>query len=291
MTRGPVRGPFPFSPEAESKIDAMRTRGATGRRRFSPRPRRGAACALVSGGLDSAVLVRDLLRGHPEVQPLYVRAGMRWEKAEIAALKTFLRALRAGHRLRPLAVIDVPMADLYGRHWSTGGGEPPGYRAASDSVYLPGRNLALLAKAATFCALRGIPVLATGVLGSNPFPDATPAFFRALRRALALGLDAPIRIVIPYRSLSKEEVIRRGRGLPLHLTLSCARPRGGRHCGVCTKCAERVRAFRRAGVADRTRYAAGPGAAGSASTARSRGSPATRDRTTRVAPKKATSVR
>jgi 7-cyano-7-deazaguanine synthase len=237
------------------------------------------------------VLVRDLLRRHLEVQPLYVRAGMRWETAEIAALKAFLRALRSPRRLRPLAVIDVPMSDLYGRHWSTGGGDVPGYRAANESIYLPGRNLALLSKAATFCVLRGIPVLAIGVLGSNPFPDATPGFFRAIRRALSLGLDSPIRIVMPYRSLSKEEVIRRGRDLPLQLTLSCARPTGGRHCGVCTKCAERARAFRRAGIRDPTRYAAGPGAAGPASTATSRGAPATRARTTRVAPKKATSVR
>src|SRR5262245_2827470 len=114
----------------------MRTRAVAERRRFSPRPRRGAACALVSGGLDSAVLVRDLLRRHLEVQPLYVRAGMRWETAEIAALKAFLRALHARRRLRRLVVIDVPMSDLYGRHWSTGGGVVPGYRAANDSVYL-----------------------------------------------------------------------------------------------------------------------------------------------------------
>jgi len=38
------------------------------------------------------------------------------------------------------------------------------------------------------------------------------------------------------------------------LTLSCTRPRGLRHCGGCTKCAERQHAFAAAGVPDPTRY-------------------------------------
>jgi len=240
-------------------------------------------------GLDSAVLLRDLLRRGLSVQPLYVRSGLRWEKDEIAMLRKFLRALRS-KRLRSLAVIDVPMADLYGRHWSTGGRGTPGFRAGDESVYLPGRNIALLSKAATFCAMRGIPTLALGVLNLNPFPDGTPEFFRVL--------GEPWASVSTHRSgsrllsrLAKDKVIRRGRDLPLDLTLSCSRPKNGRHCGLCAKCAERLHAFRRAGVRDRTRYAAGPGAVGSAPAATSRGSPAKLARTTRVAPKKATRVR
>jgi 7-cyano-7-deazaguanine synthase len=253
-----------------------------------PRPR--TVCALVSGGLDSAVLLHDLLRRGLSVQPLYVRAGLIWEKNEISALRRLLGALRS-RRLLALVVVDVPMADLYGRHWSTGRRPAPGYFTPDERVYMPGRNLALMSKAATFCALRGIPSLASGILDGNPFPDATPRFFRALERALSLGLDAPIRIRTPFRSLSKAAVIRRGRGLPLDLTLSCARPRRGRHCGRCSKCRERVHAFRDAGVRDPTRYAAGPGVEESASVAMAGESVAARARTTRVAPEKATRVR
>jgi 7-cyano-7-deazaguanine synthase len=55
--------------------------------------------------------------------------------------------------------------------------------------------------------------------------------------------------------LHKEDVVRRGRDLPLELTLSCAAPTSeGTHCGACNKCRERVEAFRAAGVEDRTRY-------------------------------------
>jgi 7-cyano-7-deazaguanine synthase len=279
-----------LSARSTDGLSAMTRRRGARTHRFSPRTRHGSVCALVSGGLDSAVLLRQLLRRGLAVQPLYVRSGLRWEKDEIACLRKFLRALRS-KRLRSLAIIDVQMADLYGRHWSTGGQGMPGFRAGDASVYLPGRNIALLSKAATFCAMRGIPTLAIGVLNLNPFPDGRPEFFRDFGRALGLGLGAPIRIETPYRALAKDEVIRRGRDLPLDLTLSCARPKRGRHCGVCVKCAERLHAFRRAGVRDPTRYDAGPGAAGSAPGSIARGSPAKRDRTTRVAPKKATRVR
>ena len=242
----------------------------------------------MSGGLDSAVLLRDSLRSYRHVQPLYVRAGMRWEGVEVGYLRRFLRSLRS-RSLGALAVIDMPMADLYGDHWSTGGRRPPGFRASDASVYLPGRNIALFSKAATFCALRRIPVLVSGILSANPFPDGAPAFLRAMERALARGLGTALRIRTPYRGLNQERVIRRGRDLPLRLTYSCINPRrDGRHCGDCCKCAERLKAFRRAGVPDPTDYAGGPGAGARGS---ARGSPGARSSTTRVAPNRATSSR
>jgi 7-cyano-7-deazaguanine synthase len=55
--------------------------------------------------------------------------------------------------------------------------------------------------------------------------------------------------------LTKTDIIRRGRHLPLGLTFSCIAPVSRRHCGRCNKCAERRRAFVAAGIADPTDYA------------------------------------
>jgi 7-cyano-7-deazaguanine synthase len=58
--------------------------------------------------------------------------------------------------------------------------------------------------------------------------------------------------------LTKAEVVRRGAGMALELTVSCARPHGNLHCGACTKCAERVDGFLEAGLPDPTHYARKP---------------------------------
>lgn len=212
-----------------------------------------AICVLTSGGLDSAVLTAEVLPQYARVFPVYIRSGLRWEEVELYWLQQFLHRLRDG-RLQPLTVMGLPVDDVYGRHWSVTGDGVPGCEAAWDSVYLPGRNVLLLAKAAIFCALHGVSAIALGVLEGNPFPDATPTFLSFMERALSQGLAHRLTILVPYRELSKPEIIRRGRHLPLELTFSCIAPVGRRHCGRCSKCAERRQAFTQAGVTDPTLY-------------------------------------
>src|ERR1051326_321915 len=111
-----------------------------------------SVCILVSGGLDSDVLLAEASALHQKVWPLYIRQGLAWENVELYWLKKFLRAIR-NPRLKPLQILSVPMGDLYGGHWSTGRGLPPGARSADKAVYLPGRNLALSVKAAVFASM------------------------------------------------------------------------------------------------------------------------------------------
>jgi 7-cyano-7-deazaguanine synthase len=211
---------------------------------------------LVSGGLDSAVLVGELARQYGRVYPLYIRQGLAWESVELYWLRRFLKAVQ-GPALEPLRVLALPMDDLYGRHWSVGAAHRPvpGARSDDRAVYLPGRNLVLLVKAGVFCALHKVSNIALGSLGHNPFPDASPGFFRLWAKTLQKGLRAKLVIRTPYRSLSKADVIRRGRGVPLELSFSCLAPVGKKHCGRCNKCAERRRAFLQTGVRDKTVYA------------------------------------
>jgi len=210
---------------------------------------------LVSGGLDSAVLLALTARTADRAVPIFVRAGHVWEDAERAALDRFVTAV-AGARLDPVHELALPMADVYGADWSMTGRDTPGWDAPWDAVELRGRNLVLLAKTLVLAAISGWPVVALGSLADNPFPDATPEFFASLARVASAGLRAPLEIVVPFRGLTKAEVVRRGRDLPLELTLSCARPTpAGLHCGTCSKCRERIEAFAAAGVPDRTPYA------------------------------------
>jgi 7-cyano-7-deazaguanine synthase len=226
-------------------------------REFRIAPIRSRVAVLSSGGLDSSVLLGDLARRRRRVYPVYIRAGLRWERSEIRVLRRFLASL-AGAKIAPLTILTLPMTDVAPNHWTVTGKRVPGYRASLESNYIVGRNLSLLVKAAIFCAHNRIGEIAMAPLGSNPFPDARPEFFRAVERAVLLGVGIRLRVTTPFAGMSKAAVIRRGRGLRLELTMSCANPRGTLHCGACTKCAERIEGFAAARVADPTRYALAP---------------------------------
>ena len=216
---------------------------------------RSPVAVLCSGGLDSAVLLVDLARSTGRAVPLFVRAGHPWEDAERRALECFLDAVGES-RVAPPRDLALPMADVYGEHWSMSGRGGPVWAAPDEAVELRGRNLVLLSKALVAAAIEGWPTVALGSLAGNPFPDATHHFFAGIAAVASEALRAPLAVVAPYRELSKADVIRRGADLPLELTLSCLRPTpDGQHCGDCNKCRERVEAFAAAHVPDRTRYA------------------------------------
>jgi len=215
---------------------------------------------LVSGGIDSAVLSVDLTRHYSRVHPIYVRFGLRWETAELQGLRAFLHEV-ANPTLAPLVILDEPVSEVYGDHWSVRGSSVPNDESPDEAVYLPGRNLLLVTKAAVWCRLRGVELLALGSLAANPFPDSTPEFDRALERALTRGMGGSIRLIRPYDQLVKADVMRRAEGLPIASTFSCLDPIGGRHCGACNKCAERRRAFGSVGIPDPTSYARTPATA------------------------------
>ena len=214
-----------------------------------------ARAVLFSGGLDSAVLLAHAARGGP-VQPIYISAGLAWESEERLMAHRLLASGTLGPGVLPMASLRFDMRDVYSdAHWAVRG-EAPAFDTPDQDVYLEGRNIVLLSKAAVFMARAKITRVMLGPLAGNPFPDATPAFFTAMAEALTAGLAAPIRIETPLADMKKVDVIRLGGslGVPFALTLSCMQPAGGRHCGRCSKCRERRDGFRDAGIEDPAQY-------------------------------------
>jgi 7-cyano-7-deazaguanine synthase len=209
---------------------------------------------LLSGGMDSGVLLKHLLECHSEVVPFYVRTGCVWQECELRAVESLLQALRRPS-LQQLRLLDMPLADLYGNHWSISGNGVPDAATPDRAVFLPGRNPLLLLKPALWCRMHSVTALALATLAANPFDDATPEFFARFETMLEEACG-PLKIVRPFERLTKREVLELGRDLPLELTFSCLSPVGGRHCGRCNKCAERKTSFSHLGVQDPTKYVA-----------------------------------
>jgi 7-cyano-7-deazaguanine synthase len=219
----------------------------------------GTIGVLASGGLDSSILIGKLLGEGRPVQPFYIRTGLVWQSGELPALSRFLAAVTCDE-LSELVVLDLPLADLYDGHWSLTGRATPGAASPDEAVYLPGRNALLIVKAAVWCQLHGVGELALAPLGTSPFEDASEAFFLDFEAAINRGGLRAVKLIRPFGELTKRQVMKLGRELPLELTFSCIAPQhmaqeGERHCGRCNKCAERKSAFREAGIEDRTVYA------------------------------------
>jgi len=212
---------------------------------------------LFSGGLDSAILLSQLIeRGH-RVTPLYVQSDLFWQRAEAAAVGKYLAAVAAPN-LAPLVPLALPLRDVYDGHWSVTGEHVPDAKSPDEAVYLPSRNALLLVKTALWCQLHAIEHLALATLGTSPFDDATEQYFAAFSRLVDESRNGAFHILRPLAAMNKTQVMTLGRGYPLQWTFSCLAPIGGRHCGRCNKCAERMRAFADAGIDDPTEYAATP---------------------------------
>lgn len=212
---------------------------------------------LFSAGLDSAVLLAHATATHASVQPVYVRTGLAWEQGEQGVATRFAESLPAA---RPMTVLTVDMRDVYpATHWAIRG-EAPAFDTPDTDVYLEGRNVILLSKAAVYMARIRSSRVMLGTLSHNPFPDASPEFFDTMQRALSVGLAHRITIERPFAGMSKAEVIKLGErlGVRFDLTLSCMQPVGGTHCGRCSKCRERRDAFLDAKIPDPTTYASAP---------------------------------
>lgn len=212
---------------------------------------------MLSGGVDSAILLSDLLEQGYAVQPFYVSMGCVWEREERNAISRYLHAVDSP-QIEALVEFQLPADDLSGEHWSTTGVGIPDDTTTDEAVFIWGRNPLLLLKPMLWCQKHGIRDLALGTLAANPFADATEEFLNQFAEALATGIQRPIRLVQPFKQLAKSEILARGSELPIQFTFSCLSPIDGMHCGQCNKCAERSAALAQLPQGDPTLYAGTP---------------------------------
>lgn len=209
---------------------------------------------LVSGGLDSAILLAEMVEKKiPKVYPIFIRCGLHWENTELVYLKKFTNAIKSKN-LENLVILDVPVGDLYKNHWSLTAQNVPDLNTPDEAVFLPGRNVLLTAKALLWCNLNKVGSLSLGVLESNPFPDATDDFFRNITDTVNQSVLGNVKLIRPYAGMHKTDVLKSGMNYPLEYTFSCIRPINDLHCGKCNKCAERIKGFQQASIKDPTVY-------------------------------------
>lgn len=209
---------------------------------------------LISGGLDSLVLLDLALKKKAQVYPMYIRKGLFWEQAELKSVAHALNYFSERKNLHDLKILFSPFDDIDEEHWAYTGQNIPSAESPDEAVEIPLRNLQFLIKTSQFCLKEKIPEIYLGTLGSNPFNDAKDDFFEKFSELIFSLSRFKITILRPFSQMSKAELIRAAGYLPLHTSFSCLQPQGELHCGRCNKCAERKLAFSLAKIEDKTLY-------------------------------------
>ena len=228
---------------------------------------RKPAVVLVSGGMDSAVVLAIAREAGFDAHALSVRYGQR-HTSELDAAARVASALGAVvHKtvhvdLRSIggssltADIDVPTDD---DGHEIGVGIP--------STYVPARNTIMLSVALGWSEVLGGTDLFCGVnaVDYSGYPDCRPEFIEGFEQLANLATKAGVegsrfRVHAPLMRMSKADIVREGLrlGVDFSQTVSCYQADAeGRACRHCDACRLRAQGFDEAGVPDPTRYVDG----------------------------------
>jgi 7-cyano-7-deazaguanine synthase len=215
---------------------------------------------MLGGGVESTLLVKQLLTAGQTVIPVHVRCGLHWEDCEALYIRGFLTANKSP-RLLPLVEVPVACGDLLHRHWALTGDNIPKAGEPASRLEIPQRNWTLLSTAAALFPELPELTLVMGTTADNSYSDGTRQFFDDSEQTLTQQLGRPVRILTPLIREDKSRVIRQADRETLALSFSCIDPMNDLHCGRCYKCGKRQAAFRKAGVEDPTIYANANGTA------------------------------
>jgi 7-cyano-7-deazaguanine synthase len=228
------------------------------------------AVVLVSGGMDSAVVLAIAREQGFAVHALSVRYGQR-HTSELDAADRVSKALGAvAHK-----TVNVDLRSIGGSALTDdiavptdADGHAVGEAAAKDAIpvtYVPARNTIMLSVALGWAEVLGASDIFCGVnaVDYSGYPDCRPEFIAAFQSlanlATKAGVEgAGIRVHAPLQFLSKADIVREGLrlGVDFSETVSCYQADSeGRACAHCDACRLRAEGFTAAGVADPTRYA------------------------------------
>lgn len=218
------------------------------------------AVIILSGGLDSTVLCYKSVNEGYEVHALTILYGQRHSK-EADNAKKIAGLLGIEHRIVDLSSlngllkgsaltdssVNVPEVPETAEHYDT-----------LKSTIVPNRNAIFLAVAIGYAQSIKANNIFFGAHHSDRgvYPDCRKEFVEVFEKAERIANDnMDLNISAPFVEMDKSEIVSLGFGLgvPFEHTWTCYA--GGEvHCGSCSACSERKRAFRESGVNDPTEY-------------------------------------
>ena len=223
------------------------------------------AVVLLSGGLDSATALAFAGEAGFECHALTVRYGQR-HAIEIEAARRVARAMGVARHVE----LEIDLRRFGGSALTSDQPIPKDRTEAAMThgipvTYVPARNTVFLALSLAWAETLGAFDIWIGVncVDYSGYPDCRPEYLRSFEALANLATRAGVqgqgrfRIHAPLLTLTKEQIIERGRalGVDYALTHSCYDPSPeGLSCGRCDACQIRRSAFDRLGLTDPIGY-------------------------------------
>lgn len=211
---------------------------------------------LLSGGMDSGVLLALCARRYEQVHALCFDYGSRHAKKEIEKARALAIEYKAVFKK-----IDLPfITDFFTSSLLETGDEIPDgpYGTQNmESTVVPFRNAIMLSIAVGYAEEHAIgKVLIASHAGDHAiYPDCTPEFTHAMSEAATSGTSAGVRIEAPFESMTKARIAEQGRKMGFDFTKTWSCYKGlDIHCGICATCLERKHALGYDKGDDPTRY-------------------------------------
>jgi 7-cyano-7-deazaguanine synthase len=218
---------------------------------------------LLSGGLDSMVVAALAREQGYALNALTIDYNQR-HRCELDAAREIATRLEA----RRHVVLPLDLRQFGGSALTSDQAVPKtGVEPGIPVTYVPARNLMFLSLTLAWAEALGARDLFIGVnaLDYSGYPDCRPEFIEGFSGLAQLATKAGVegegfRIHAPLQHLGKADIAREAHrlGLDPAMSWSCYDPQpDGAACGLCDSCRLRRDGFAKAGLQDKTRYAAG----------------------------------
>lgn len=218
------------------------------------------AVVIASGGIDSSTLLFKTVKENYETHAITFIYGQK-HKREIDSAKRVSKSLKIPHKIVDLSSlkeilsgsaltdsrIDIPEVPAEATHYET-----------LKTTIVPNRNSIFLSIAIGYAVSIGADLVLFGAHHSDRgvYPDCRREFIEAFQHSEQLANDnLELKIEAPFINVDKSRIVKLGSelGVPYQETWSCYRGEE-LHCGICSSCRERKRAFTEAGIYDPTQY-------------------------------------